>query len=125
MTKATLVRLIKFGIAGLLATGIHVFVAYLLIEARSFPPVAANGVAFGAATVTSYLLNTSWAFRHRISPRTMARFWIVSTAGLCGTMAISAAADAMGFHYFVGIALVVALVPPMTFALHSAWTYGK
>jgi len=39
------------------------------------------------------------------------------------TVAITSAIAAAGYHYLVGIAAVVAIVPVMSFVLHRLWTY--
>jgi len=39
------------------------------------------------------------------------------------TVAITSAITAAGYHYLVGIAAVVAIVPVMSFVLHRLWTY--
>ena len=83
----------------------------------------ANGAAFCVATLLSYLVNTFWTFRRQATGHNAIRYWIVAVLGLGLTLLLSGAAEAAEFHYLVGIALVVALVPPLTFLLHSHWTY--
>jgi len=39
-------------------------------------------------------------------------------------MTVSGLAHWFGFHYAIGIALVVVTVPPLTFVLHNSWTYN-
>jgi putative flippase GtrA len=116
-------RLLRFGVTGLIATGIHVLVAMTLIAWLLTPPYIANPIAFVAATVFSYATNTVWSFASRMSRRTLHRYVCVAVFGLLATAAIAAAAEVAGLDYRIGIALVIALVTPTTFALHSAWTY--
>lgn len=123
MSTRILARATRFGFTGLFATGVHVLCAAVLIESFGVRATAANGVAFCSATLLSYLLNTFWTFRRQATRGNAARFWLVSTLGLCLTLLLSGAAEAAQLHYLAGIALVVALVPPVTFVLHSAWTY--
>lgn len=116
-------RLLRFGITGLIATAVHVVVAVVLIAGLSVPPYVANPVAFLAATAFSYATNTLWSFASRMDRRTLSRYACVAAFGLLATSAIAAAAEAAGLDYRIGIALVIALVTPSTFALHSVWTY--
>lgn len=125
MSNRTPAHVVKYCLAGALATGTHVLVASTLIGSLAVHPAAANGFAFCAATLTSYMINTFWTFRRPVTRRNAVRFWVVAATGLCGTVAISGAAAAAGLHYLIGIALVLLLVTPLTFALHSSWTYGR
>ncbi|MBT2143284.1 GtrA family protein [Rhodanobacter sp. LX-100] len=116
-------RLMRFGITGLMATGIHVVVAVTLITRLSMLPYMANPIAFLTATGFSYATNTLWSFSSRMSRPTLLRYACVSLFGCLATMAIAAAAEAAHLDYRIGILLVIALVTPATFALHSLWTY--
>jgi len=113
----------RFGITGLVTTGIHVAVAMTLIDRLGALPHVANPIAFLVATSFSYATNTLWSFSHRMSHRTLLRYACVSLFGCLTTAAIAAAAEAMRLDYRIGILLVIALVTPATFALHSLWTY--
>lgn len=116
-------RLLRFGTTGMLATAVHVVVAASLITQFAVLPYLANATAFLAATVFSYTLNTRWSFGSRMSHRTLWRYATVSVFGCLATMAVAAAADKAHWDYRIGIALVIVLVTPITFVLHSAWTY--
>jgi putative flippase GtrA len=113
----------RFGISGLLATGLHVLVAVFLIRGLLLAPSIANGAAFAVATIFSYLINTMWSFSSPLHGRNLLRFCVVSFVGLVLAMTISGAAQSFGLHYLWGILFVVLTVPPVTFLLHSLWTY--
>jgi putative flippase GtrA len=113
----------RFAVSGVLVTGLHVVVAAALIRFGSLPPAVANGVAFVFATAFSYTLNTLWSFSSTIRAQNLMRFLLVSTVGCVLAMAVSGMADLYGMHYWIGILGVVATVPPITFLLHSNWTY--
>lgn len=104
-------------------TGLHVIIAAGYIQmVRADPPVA-NAIAFAAATLCSYALNTLWSFSSAPDGRNFRRFVLVSLLGCALAATVSGLAERSGFHYGVGIAFVVLTVPPMTFLLHSYWTY--
>ncbi|GGY15945.1 hypothetical protein GCM10008098_03830 [Rhodanobacter panaciterrae] len=113
----------RFGITGLMATGIHVVIAVTLITRLSMLPYVANPIAFLTATMFSYTTNTLWSFSSRMSHRTLLRYVGISLFGCLATMAIAATAEGAHLDYRIGILLVIALVTPITFALHSLWTY--
>jgi putative flippase GtrA len=116
-------RLFRFGLSGLLVTGIHTIIAGTLINVDIASPTVANGVAFAVATLISYVINTVWSFSSPLRGQTLARFVAVSFFGLLAAMLVAYGAQQLGWHYLFGIAAVAMTVPPITFLLHSFWTY--
>jgi len=116
-------RALRFAITGLLATGLHAVVAIVFIKQILNVPAIANGVAFVVATLVSYILNTMWTFSHLLQGRTLYRFCAVSCIGLGLAMLVSGVAQYWGLNYLWGILFVVLTVPPVTFVMHSLWTY--
>ena len=114
----------KFIVVGVAATLIHIVVASCLIEFYSVQSAGmANSIAFVIATVFSYVGNTKWSFAKKFSRRNAARFSVVATAGSLIAYMLSSTVQALGFHYFLGIALVVVCLPILSFMAHSYWTY--
>jgi putative flippase GtrA len=118
-------RLLRFGITGVAATAIHVAVAMLLITRLAVAPYIANPIAFVIATCFAYTANTLWSFATRMSHRTLWRYLSVSALSCLATAAVSAMAEAAHLDYRIGIALVVLIVTPVNFTLHSLWTYRR
>jgi len=114
---------LRFALVGVASTGLHVVVASALIELAELRAGAANGVAFTIATLASYVLNSGWTFETQLAVTRLLRFGIVSVAGLTLTVAITTAMQRAGYHYLVGIAVVVTTVPVLTFFSHRMWTY--
>lgn len=123
MRRALVRRGLRFGLAGLVSTAVHVAVAALLIEAAAVHPSAANGVAFGCSVAVSYWLNTLWSFSQRPSRASFVRFVLVCCAGFGLAVGLAGFAEWMRWHYLAGIGLVVLAVPPLNFLLHHTWTY--
>lgn len=113
----------RFALVGVAVTLIHVMVAAGLIEWGGIHPGVANGVAFLAANLASYAANTCWSFGARMHLGNWSRFIVVSLAAWVLTMAIASAVAEAGGHYLLGIALVVAVVPALTFVAHNGFTY--
>jgi putative flippase GtrA len=113
----------RFLVSGVLVTGLHVLVAASVIRFLWLNPMFANGIAFVTATVVSYVINTRWSFSSSFQSRSFVRFCVVSVIGCLLAMGVSGTADAYGWSYWIGIAAVVMVVPPVTFLLHSLWTY--
>jgi putative flippase GtrA len=116
-------RLFRFGLSGLLVTSVHTIIAATLINVGAVSPSLANGVAFAVATLISYVINTAWSFSSPLRGQTLARFVAVSVFGLFAAMLVAHGAQQLGWHYLLGIAAVAITIPPITFLLHSFWTY--
>jgi putative flippase GtrA len=121
--RITMVRLVRFGVSGVIATGVHVAIATPLALGLGVSPVLANGVAFVCATVFSYLLNALWSFSAKPDRHNFLRFVCVAVFGLLLTLAISWIAQQLGGNYWVGLAAILMVVPPSTFVLHRTWTF--
>jgi len=113
----------RFGLTGLLVTGLHIIVAVLFINHVIPNPPLANGVAFAFAAITSYLINTTWSFSGRLYGQTLIRFMVVSTIGFCFAILVSWIIQQLGYGYLAGIFAVAIAVPLLTFYLHNSWTY--
>ena len=70
-----------------------------------------------------FLINTLWSFSKSLHGKNMSRFIVVSMIGCFLAMTVSGLADLYSFHYAIGIIWVALTVPPVTFLLHSFWTY--
>lgn len=121
--RMTIVRVLRFGVSGVAATGVHVAIATTLINGFSTTQVTANGVAFVCANVCSYLLNALWSFSAKPGGANFLRFYCVSLFGLALTLAISWTAQTLGLSYWAGLACILTVVPPITFVLHRFWTF--
>lgn len=121
--RLTIIRLARFGVSGVIATGVHVAIATPLALGMGVSPVVANGVAFICATVFSYLLNALWSFSAKPSRDNFLRFVCVAVFGLLLTIGISWTAQRLGANYWVGLCAILTMVPPITFVLHRTWTF--
>jgi putative flippase GtrA len=123
--KPILRRAIKFGVTGVFVTACHAAYAVTAIEMNGWTPPEANGAAFVFATQVSYLLNTRWSFSRRPTGRTFVRFWMVCGLGLLQSVAIASAVERASLPYPLGILLISVTLPPVSFLLHSLWTYRE
>jgi len=114
---------LRFALVGVAATAIHVAIATGLIAGWRLHPAAANGIAFVFANLASYVANTRWSFGAPLGLTNWGRFVTVSVGAWLLTVAIAWAVEAAGGHYLAGIALVVLLVPALSFMAHRGFTY--
>ena len=123
MNAKTLRRASRFVIAGALSTGVYVGSAAALITYFRLSPVLANEIAFCLGTTVSYVVQTIWSFSRRMSAASLLRYLAVTLIGFVSTGLIASAVERAGGPYWIGILLVVLIIPPVTFSLHSIWTY--
>lgn len=116
-------RAIRFSFSGLIVTGVHFCIAYILIRYMLLFPPLANGVAFILATVVSYYINTLWSFSRGINGCTLFRFLVVSGFGFSLAIFVSWGVAVIGGGFLVGIIAVAGTVPIATFLMHNFWTY--
>lgn len=117
-------RFAAFSGIGVVNTGIHVGIVVALVESVGTHPVLANCLAFVAANAFSYWANSRWNYGMPMSRPRYLRFLAVSLAGLGTTMAMSAIAAAMAWHYLVGVAMVFVALPTLSFTAHHFWTWS-
>ena len=118
-------RLIRFGIAGGCVTLLHIVVAVSLVESGMAGVAMANGTAFTIAAVTSFLINARFTFHASLASTAFLRFMLVTL--VCGGLSFGLAylVEAAGLGYHIGIAVVVAVVPLISFLLHNFWSFAK
>jgi putative flippase GtrA len=105
------------------ATAVHVVIAAHLIGTQMMPPTLGNAIAFAFANLFSYFSQSAYVFQRPATSVQYWRFLSVSLAGLAFVAAISSGLETLGVHYMAGIAAVVLVLPSLTFALHSLWTF--
>jgi len=117
--------LLRYYLIGILATLMHVVIVAILIEKFASSAGLANGIAFILATIFSYIMNTYWSFQAKMSFTVLCRFWSVAALGCALAVVISSVAEHLGFHYLIGIAMVMSVVPVISYLLHRNWTYRE
>ncbi|CAG0990063.1 hypothetical protein BURK1_02217 [Burkholderiales bacterium] len=115
----------RFAAVGAIVTAIHAAVFALAIETTPIDPVAATVLAFVVAFAAGFAMNRHWTFASRGDPLAqLPRYLVAQLAGLALNAAIMAfAVHAQRWSPYVGLALGIALVPPVTFALARWWVF--
>lgn len=115
---------IRFGLVGVINTGVHAGIVILLMETLLPPAYIANGIAFMFANGISYCINSRWTFRTTISFRGYRRFLLVSLLSLALTLLITSLAEHLGLHYGIGLLLVVFMVPVLNYLAVRVWAFA-
>lgn len=120
----------RFGIVGLLATGVHIMVFVGCIEILDIAPLWANFPAFLVALVTSFIGHFTWTFRmqHRELETcwrpVLLKFTVVSCFGLgLNTLAVYLVVNLLGYPYLYAVLLMVTVVPAAIFLLQKFWAF--
>ena len=117
----------RFGAVGLLATLVHVAVGLGLAGAFGIAPLAANFAAFSVAVLVSYLGNRGWTFGLDGSGRLdqLPKFLVTAVLGLALNQAlVFVLVERLGWSYGAALAVVVAVVPLVSFAANRWWVFA-
>ena len=113
-----------FGIIGVLNTCLHGTLVVFSVENGVLSPVAAHILAFFAVNVFSFCVNSRFTFCCPPTWKGYGKFFSVSLTSLLMTVLLSGFAEWRGWHYLVGLALVILLVPLVTFLLQKRFTFS-
>lgn len=115
---------IRFGLVGVANTLAHACVVIALMEAFAPPAFVANGVAFMLANLMSYVLNSRFTFSTPVSFTGYRRFLLVSLVSLALTLLITLVAEYLGWHYGIGLVMVILIVPILNYLVMKAWAFA-
>jgi len=121
----------RFGIVGLLATGVHILVFVGCIEILGIAPLLANFPAFLVALVTGFIGHFTWTFRmqHRGLQKNwrtaLLKFTMISVLGLgLNTLVVFCVVNLLGHPYPYAVLLMVTVVPATVFLLQKFWAFN-
>lgn len=117
----------RFGLVGVAATVVHVAMGLTLHNGLGIAAIWANLVAFGCALAASFAGQTQLTFPHATADApAFLRFAAVAVTGLGLNQAIVwAVVSAFGGPYWLALAIIVASVPWITFALLKLWALRR
>jgi putative flippase GtrA len=115
----------RFATVGLLATFIHVTIVYLLVEGARVDPVLASLPAFFTALTAGFLLNRSWTFPGARPGKWQYLKYLTAALGglLLNVVIMYLTVHVAQGSYWLGLALVVTIVPLFSFVLQRNWTF--
>ena len=118
-------QLLSFGSVGMVATVVHVALAYVLMLQTATSPFLANLAGFLAAFGISFFGNAKLTFGYDGSlTGPMVRFLAISFVSLTLTSGITALVEAQGLPRWTYVVLTLATVPPITFLLAKFWVFA-
>ena len=117
-------RLPQYAAVGAVATGVHYGLLALLVERLGWPAWQAAGLGTVVGAQVAYAGNRAFTFAHRgAAARSWPRFQFTALAGAALGMALVAASQSFGWHYFAGQVLATAVSMLLTYAINRHWTF--
>ena len=125
MDRALTGRVVRYAVAGIVATAIYFVGVMILVEWLHVRPVPAAVAATVVVIVTSYVINRVFVFEtSRAHASAFTRFVLASLLGIALNAGLMHLATAiLGWPYPVGAALTVVVVPPLNFAVNYFWAF--
>lgn len=117
-------QLLVFGMVGVVATATHYLVALACHEGLGINLYAANLAGYGTAVALSYIGHGKLTFQAVLNQSVLQRFLAVSLAVFLTSEGLLAALEAgLQLPHRLSLAVVVLIIPCITFVLNKFWVY--
>ncbi len=118
-------KLLRFGIAGVLATPAHFLTLIVLVEFAQVSPVWGTIAGSIAGAVVNYLLNRRYTFASRKPHREAGPkfFTVAAGTGALNAFLVFIGTDVVRLHYLPVQCIVTLVVLLVNFVLNSVWTF--
>jgi putative flippase GtrA len=119
-------RIARFGLVGILATGVHAGVSLSAYRFLGVLPVVANGSGFCAALLFSMAGHARFTYRQPLSWARALRFLVVALSSvLLSSTLVVMAHDLTTLPPEVYLAGAALLTAAFNFTCHTFWTFGR
>lgn len=117
-------QFLRFGLIGIANTIAHGLILTSLIEYFHFNVVMGNGIAFLAANLFSYFMNSYFTFKICPSLLLYVKFLFASMLSLALTLFIAWITNYLGFNYLEGFLVIIFAVPTLSFVVIKFWAFS-
>jgi putative flippase GtrA len=124
LTKSELRTLLRFGVTGFISFLAYTCGMYLMILA-GLDQVVGAVCGFVLGVIVSYSGNTLWVFRTKPTTQNMAKFSIVTIAGLIVNMCMAYMLERMHVRPIMTVIIIFATVPFLNYLGHRIWTFPR
>lgn len=118
-------RVVRYGVAGLIATAVYFAAVTAAVELAGLAPVPAAVLGTLVVTITSYIVNRRWVFHTtRTHASAFLRFALATVLSIvlnAGLMHLATAT--LDWSYLAGAALTTVVVPPVNFVVNYLWAF--
>jgi putative flippase GtrA len=119
-------QITKFGIVGVIASGVNMLGVIFLVEAFSMPPLIANIFAFMLSFNVSYLGQRFWSFAETTTKHRHAipKYLIVGLTGFgLNELLFSIFLHVFHLYYMLALVIVIGLVAMFSFVCNKLWVF--
>jgi putative flippase GtrA len=118
-------RLVRFGLVGIIATAVYSLATLLAIEALGFSPIAGSLIGVMASSWVSYFGHALYSFKVTIDHATFLwRFLAISGASLAmSTGVMWLFTDFLNVSHRLAIAILVVLIPATNYICNRFWVF--
>lgn len=115
----------RFGLVGIIATGVHILVVWLLVLQTTLPTLLANMLAFLSAFGISFSGNYIWTFGMPGQPcKAMRRFLLISVIAFAlNSLLLAGLLHAEWLEPTASAIVSIAVIPPITFCASRLWGF--
>jgi putative flippase GtrA len=128
ITKANLIKLLKFGMVGLSGLVIDFGITYLFKEYLKWDKYAANTCGFSVAVVNNYFINRIWTFnsQEKKIAKQFTQFLLIALIGLgLNTLAIYLLETKLHIPFYMAKFIAILLVFIWNFTANATLTFKK
>jgi putative flippase GtrA len=125
--RSVIERLLRFGVAGVLATLVHFLTLILLVEIGRVSPVWATAFGSAVGALVGYVLNRRYTFNSRKPHRDAGpKFLTIALGtGLLNAMLVYVGTELLGVNYLLVQCVATLIVFLANFLLNSVWTFRE
>ncbi|HEY0340024.1 MAG TPA: GtrA family protein [Steroidobacteraceae bacterium] len=117
-------RLVRFGLVGVVATGIQYVILIMLVREIGMWPALASAIGFTVSAFGNYLLNYHFTFRsERPHAPAATKFVALAAVGLAINFVLMQVLVAAGVYYLLAQVCATAVVFLWNFLGNSLWTF--
>lgn len=115
----------RFAVVGIVATFVHMLMAWTLIESTRLSPLLANLMAFLTAFVVSFTGHYHWTFQGAGSPwRAMRRLFLISSSAFAiNTLLLAGLLKSSWMSASVAAIVAAGIVPAISFLASRFWGF--
>ncbi len=115
-------KLVRYGLLGLISTGIHVLVAFIFIRLVGPSLFFSNLAGFFVAYHFSYYAQSKWVFDSGLSLKKSMKYLLVQLISLMLAILFSHTVGTISVH--LKVILTAFVLPLITFFVHKVWTFS-
>tara|TARA_R110001583_G_scaffold84835_2_gene222772 strand:+ start:2335 stop:2739 length:405 start_codon:yes stop_codon:yes gene_type:complete len=120
--KLLRLQIVRYGFTGVVATGIHMLVAFACLYWWVVNLWLANVLGFISAFVFSYTVQSLLVFKRRLALKNASIFFLVQFSALL--VSITLADTLTELNNYLRVVVIAFLLPMITFVVHKFWTFS-